>query len=376
MKRIEHYCSAVDQIQHEPKTVEEVLAMKQENQNIKMKKGGKAFGAAIAAALVCANIAGGYWLINRNNTESLTTQSAAAPIEDTALVTTEALTTAAPAVTTVAETSIPENGREEATDKPVEVAVENDGDQWYEVCFDELADGNGFTQEMHDTVAYYAKSAVLMQNGNVLRGQEELNSLDGITLEIYPDEGVDAPADCELNIYSLMMMPEDESYDLLKEKHDFHEKTVLKGGKDIVIPLELKSSQLKADNKDWVLRMVTAFRPLDGTGEPVDISRVYTFTLAPSVFAEAEINSTITTTSTTTTATTTTTTTTTTSIAPPTPKLTTTTTAEQIPDDIPELGVEVWTAEQDTPEEAVQIPDDIPELGVNVWEAQQNNPEE
>ena len=60
MKQIQQYCSAMDKIKHDPACKQEVLNMAQRNQIHMTKRSGKIAGTAIAAALLAANIGGGY----------------------------------------------------------------------------------------------------------------------------------------------------------------------------------------------------------------------------------------------------------------------------------------------------------------------------
>lgn len=68
MKEIQHYCSAVDKIKHDPACKQEVLNMANEKNAIHMtKRNGRIAGTAVAAALLAANIGGGYMLLHGRN---------------------------------------------------------------------------------------------------------------------------------------------------------------------------------------------------------------------------------------------------------------------------------------------------------------------
>lgn len=67
MKQIQQYCSAMDKIKHDPACKQEVLNMAQRNQIHMTKRSGKVAGTAIAAALLAANIGGGYLLLHGRN---------------------------------------------------------------------------------------------------------------------------------------------------------------------------------------------------------------------------------------------------------------------------------------------------------------------
>jgi len=309
MKRIEHYCSAVDQIKHEPKAIEEVLSMKQEKKQIKVTKGGRAVGAAVAAALVCANIAGGYWLLNRGNSDSLTMQTASAPIES------ELETTPAAAQTTLdAETA------EKEAQTLVDIGVIDTSVPWaqekpgcamhfFALTDETLAEfaadlSNAGVPEserakMLETLKYYAKNAVLKKNGNVivdgdiaLNPVESISDLDGFTMELHPDAEKEAPANCEFAVYAYLAQP-DETGSLQQVKgknHDTGSKFLLTDGETVEIPLELEPQNLTEQNihslaevKDLVLILEVDYRPRVCTNEAdeVEFVRTYNFTLSP-----------------------------------------------------------------------------------------------
>ena len=276
MKRIEHYCSAVEQIKHEPKKIEEVLAMKKENKQIKMTKGGKAFGAAIAAALVCANIAGACWLMNRNSTNSeLTAPAASAPETSIALETTEP---AAPAAQAPAGTAA------FAEEKPKFGATLYDGFSLEEMdrlegLIAENVASEAEADVMLRTVSYYAGNAVLKKNGTVVFDGRTayshivpISNLNGFTLEISP-EALDSPLpDCELFINAYLMKPTDAAnLAVLDQKETLlSQKIMLSGHDTVTLPLELHSENGSIgaipatetdENANWMLDIELSYRP-------------------------------------------------------------------------------------------------------------------
>ena len=67
MKRIQQYCSAMDKLRHDPACKQEVLNMAQQKHIHVTKRSGKIAGTAIAAALLAANVGGGYLLLHGRN---------------------------------------------------------------------------------------------------------------------------------------------------------------------------------------------------------------------------------------------------------------------------------------------------------------------
>ena len=93
-KKIQQYCSAVDKIKHDPACKQEVLNMAQQKNIHMTKRGGRIAGTAIAAALLAANVGGGYLLLHGRNqqTDFSAATSIASEIEDvSAAVDTEVL---------------------------------------------------------------------------------------------------------------------------------------------------------------------------------------------------------------------------------------------------------------------------------------------
>lgn len=83
-KKIQQYCSAVDKIKHDPACKQEVLNMAQQKNIHMTKRGGKIAGTAIAAALLAANVGGGYLLLHGRNQQAdlSAATSIASEIED------------------------------------------------------------------------------------------------------------------------------------------------------------------------------------------------------------------------------------------------------------------------------------------------------
>lgn len=274
MKKIEHYCSAVNQIMHEPKPIEEVIQVKQEKKDIKMTKSGRAFGAAVAAALVCANIAGGYWLFARDR--SLTAPAASAPGTSIAIETTEPaaapVTAQAPAETVSFAEEKPGFGATICDGFSMEEMDRLEGIITENVTSAEEADA------MFRSMCYYAGNAVLKKNGTtVFDGRTAvthvvpISNLNGFTLEISP-EGVEVQsADCELFINVCLMKPTDPAATALLEQKEtlLSRKIMLSGSDTVTLPLELHSENESGvlpaaeagDTANWMLEIELSYRP-------------------------------------------------------------------------------------------------------------------
>lgn len=298
MKRIEHYCSAVDQIKHEPKRIEEVLAMKQEKKQIKMTKSGRAVGAAVAAALVCANIGGGYWLLSRSAGSGLTTQVASAPVAMSELD----AETAAKEAQTQAERAANE------TDSPLAKEKAKAGCAFSGLTETDLAeisaslDAAGVSAEdqakMLEALKYYAENAVLKKNGDVLIENgtavcpaEPFYDPFGFSFELNPEDAeAGEPAGCELLVNATLSIPDGSDDVLLVKEHAFSQTVLLTNGDPVTVPLDIQADSFdKARTaaieagKDLNLQIEVGYRPrvCENEADEIEFQQTFCFTLTP-----------------------------------------------------------------------------------------------
>ena len=296
MKRIEHYCSAVDQIKHEPKRIEEVLAMKQEKKQIKMTKSGRAVGAAVAAALVCANVGGGYWLLHRGAGSELTTQVASAPVAASVPDTVPELDaeTAAKEARTQAEISNIETNPLLAKEKPKAACsfiglTETDLAEMSEVL-DQAGVSAEDQAKMLEALKYYAENAVLKKNGIAVDPADAITDPFGFSVELNPDAEKDAPANCELSVNATLWIPDESADVLILKDHAYSQTILLTNGDPATLPLEIQSGSLDEayaagieSGKDLNLQITVGYRPrvCENEADEIEFQQTYCFTLSP-----------------------------------------------------------------------------------------------